>query len=107
LAFNSLSRDHGKSTAVREFAEQEAQAFNSLSRDHPMKAVGVPVSSAGTFNSLSRDHWKKGNSMLCRVRHTLSTPSLGITIFIMLRSVNGICLCFQLPLSGSLAKARR
>ena len=82
-----------------------AGTFNSLSRDHVKLALLALASrlNLDTFNSLSRDH---PGLIPTRSSHLpyLSTPSLGITREIEYFVPQLKCkICFQLPLSGSLA----
>ena len=64
-------------------------AFNSLSRDHWLSGSSRSRSSSrmSTFNSLSRDHIAEGQRARLEKFSKLSTPSLGITVDILINSL--------------------
>ena len=79
--------------------------FNSLSRDHDTGLVVGRWVGKCAFNSLSRDHRKNQYGETIDDTIILSTPSLGITSLRTARWTLLACTCFQLPLSGSPARA--
>ena len=82
--------------------QHREHSFNSLSRDHRDVGAAIVTAAYETFNSLSRDHIYVSSDYDVTAVFELSIPSLGITVFRVVRGCMIALFRFQFPLSGSL-----